>query len=412
MRSPASKPSPGSSWFVVNVAAAAAALALFGSGVALAVGTTSTVSVCATTPAQTILDNGSPITTVPSAIACATTTYTIPTVTTTVTVPATTTSSSPTFSSEISYTKSRPAFTPTRTVSVSNTATLKAAISNLQPGDLVKATASFTVTGETIIAKRLSSTAVLDLAGVSFVYSGGSNLPAVWLNNATHLQIYGGDLSTSDTGGACLLDYGSQDVLWWGFSLHDCGGSGIAAFTTGAAVDRLDFEGTVTKVGQNVAWDPHAEKGTGLHGAILWDAGTTYGFTNSRFALDEHDIPVGACVEIGNSAAASATGNSLILRCVNETEVSRSQTGGNGLQFWGDTSTLSLDVRYIEVNNAQGRALESGGVYSSQNLSGVTVEYGRASGTNQNAALDGGARPGIRWDTVGSPTYRDVAPLP
>lgn len=412
MRSPtASKPRLGS-WFVVNVAAAVA-LAFIGAGVALAVGSsTSTVSVCATSPAQTISDNGSPIATIPSAIACATTTYTIPTVTTTVTGPTTTSISSPTFSSETAYTKTRPAFTPTRTISVSGAAALKAAISNLQPGDLVKATSSFTVAGETIIAKRLSSAAVLDLTGVSFVYSGTSNLPAVWLNNSSHLQIYGGDLSTSDAGGSCLLDYGSQDVLWWGFSLHDCGGSGLAVFTTGAAVDRLDLEGTVTKVGQNLAWDPHAEKGTGLHGAILWDAGTTYPFTNTRIALDEHDIPVGACVEIGNSAAAVASGNSLILRCVNETEVSTTQTGGNGLQLWGDTSSLDLDVQYIEVDNAQGRALEAGGVYSGQRLSGVTVEYGRASLTNQNAALDGGARPGVRWDTVGAPTYRNVAPLP
>ena len=36
--------------------------------------------------------------------------------------------------------------------------------------------------------------------------------------------------------------------------------------------------------------------------------------------------------------------------------MAHSQTGGNGLQLWGDTDTLGLDVKYLEVDNAQGRA--------------------------------------------------------
>lgn len=83
-------------------AALLALLAIFviGVGVAFAsIGSTGTVVACATatTPAQTIDDNGSPIATVPSTTNanCVTTTYTIPTVTTTVggttTAPPTTT---------------------------------------------------------------------------------------------------------------------------------------------------------------------------------------------------------------------------------------------------------------------------------------------------------------------------------
>ena len=307
----------------------------------------------------------------------------------------------------ISYTRSRPSFTAKRTVAVSNASELQDAISSLQPGDLVKATGSFTVNGITVIKNRLGSPAELDLNGVSFVYSGGANHPALWLNNAKNLYIYGGDLSTAGTGGTCLTDHGSQHVLWWGFHLHDCGGSGFAAFTTGASIDHDDFEGTITKVGQTLAWDPHSEKGTGVHGAILWDANTGYGFTNNRFAFYAHDIPTGACVELGNDQPSSqATGNVLYEKCVNETEVATRQTGGNGLQLWGDTDTLGLDVKYLEVDNAQGRALDTQGLYPGRTLAGVTVEYGRAYRTNLNPRYAGQTP----WDSYGGVAYKRVRP--
>lgn len=311
------------------------------------------------------------------------------------------------YENAISYTRQRPAFTPTRTVDVSNAAELGAAISNLRPGDLVKATTRFTVRGITVIKNRLSSPAELDLSGVRFVYSGGENHPAVWLNNALNLYIYGGSLSTAGTGGTCLTDHGSQHVLWWGFYLHDCGGSGFAAFSTGASVDHNDFEGTITNVGQTLAWDPHSEKGTGVHGAILWDANTNYAFTNNRFAFYAHDIPTGACVELGNDQYSSqAGGNVLYEKCVNETEVATRQTGGNGLQLWGDTNSLRLDVKYLEVENAQGRALDSRGLNLGQTLAGVTVEYGRASRTNRSPRYAGQSP----WDTYGGVVYKRVRP--
>lgn len=309
----------------------------------------------------------------------------------------------------ISYTRTRPAFTPTRTVRVGNAAQLLAAISNLQPGDLVKATRPFTVNGITMIKNRLPAPAELDFTGISFVYSGGGNNPAVGINNARNLYIYGGDLSTAGTGGTCLNDHGSQHVLWWGFYIHDCGGSGFAAFTAPGSgpVDHDDFEGTITKVGQTLKWDPHSEKGTGVHGAILWDSQTSYPFTNNRFAFYVHDIPTGACVELGNEQPASqASGNVLYEKCVNEMEVAHRQTGGNGLQLWGDTDNLGLDVKYLEVRNAEGRALDTQGLSPGCSLAGVTVEYGFASSTNLNPRFAGQSP----WDSYGGVAYERVRP--
>ena len=238
-----------------------------------------------------------------------------------------------TYGKAIAYTRKRPAFTPRRTVKVNSASQLLAAISNLQPGDLVKATASFTVSNSTapalVIKNRLSAPAEIDLTGVKLVYTGTQQVNAVWLNNANNLYIFGGDISTSDTGGVCLRVYGSQHVLWWGFTAHDCGATGFQAQAIGGPVDHDDFQGTIWKVGQHLAWDPHAEAGTGLHAANLWDANQTGAFTNNRFAFYAHDIPVGACVEFGNNQPTSqATGNVLYLKCVNETDVAQKQTGG------------------------------------------------------------------------------------
>jgi hypothetical protein len=319
-----------------------------------------------------------------------------------------------TYQRAIGYARQRPAFTPKRTVGVSSASQLQAALSNLQPGDLVKATTSFTVSNSSsaalVIKNRLSAPAEIDLTGVKLVYTGTQQIDGVWLNNASNLYIFGGDISTSDTGGVCLRVYGSQHVLWWGFTLHDCGATGFQAQAIGGPVDHDDFQGTIWKVGQNLAWDPHAEKGTGLHAANLWDANQTNAFTNNRFAFYAHDIPVGACVEYGNSQGV-ATGNVLYLKCVNETDVAQTQTGGNALQLWGNinnTTKATLNVKYLEGINLQGFAYRDAGLSSGTDASGITIDYGRASNTNQNSRY-AGQNP---WQHQFHEIYYDAQPAP
>jgi hypothetical protein len=341
-----------------------------------------------------------------------TSTPTTTTSSTTTTATTTTTSSNTTYDQAIAYTQTRPAFTPIRVIDVSNATELRSALANLQAGDLIEATAGFTVSGQTVIKSRLASPAVIDLSQypVKFVYSGGSNYNAVWLNDPENVWIYGGDASTADTGGDCIKVNGADDVRWWGFTAHDCGASGFSALST-APLTHDDFQGEVWTVGQNLAWDSHTEKGTGLHGAILWDSRASNAFSDNRFAIYAHDIPTGSCVEIGNAVAATASGNVLYEKCVNETEISTVQTGGNGLQLWGATTTLGLDVKYLEVDNAQGRAVDENGAYSGQTLSGVTIEYGRASNTNLNTLLNE-ANKQLPWDVWHGTAYEDVQPAP
>jgi hypothetical protein len=364
---------------------------------------TSATTTTTTTAATTTTTTAATTTTTTAA-----TTTTATTTTTGTTTPAPATS---TYGGAISYTQSPPAFTPTRTIDVSSAADLRSAIANLQPGDLVKATSGFTVSGETIVGNRLASPAVLDLHGVSFVYSGGQNVPALYLANPENVRIYGGDFTTSSTGGYCINMHGGQHVLFWGFYAHDCGASGILITPVGAPVSNDDFQGQIARAGQNLAWDPCAEKGACFHGANLWDSGSAYAFTDNRFAFYIHDQASGAGVEVGNSVSAPAGGNVLYEKAVNLTFVSIRQTGGNGLQLHG-VSGLGLDVKYLEVDNAEGRALDSNGIYDKVlGLLGVTTEYGRSSNTNENAALNEPSNT-LPWDWRGGVLYQDVLPTP
>ena len=235
-----------------------------------------------------------------------------------------------------------------------------------------------------VIKNRLSAPAEIDLTGVKIVYSGGSDENGVWVDNASNLYIFG---ETSHLGYRwrlfARLRLPARPLVGLHRSRlrrHRLPGAGDRRPRRPRRLPRHDLE-----LGQNLAWDPHAEKGTGLHGANLWDANSTGNFTNNRFAFYAHDIPVGACVEFGNAQPSSqATGNVLYLKCVNATDVSTIQTGGNALQVWGDTNTLGLDVKYLEGDNLQGFAYFDHGISSGQTAKGVTIEYGSATNTNQN----------------------------
>ena len=89
------------------------------------------------------------------------------------------------------------------------------------------------------------------------------------------------------------------------------------------------------------------------------------------------------------------------------TDVAKIQTGGNGIQFWG-VNGQSAEIRFIEVDNAEGYALFDGGMNQGTSLSGVRVEHGRASNTNQNPRY-AGQNP---WSDRLGEVYQAVVPTP
>jgi hypothetical protein len=309
----------------------------------------------------------------------------------------------------ISYTQVRPAFTPLREIDVSTAAGFRKALANLQPGDLVKATTPFTVYGTTRITNRLPSWAVLDLgAYVTFDYDGGQNSAAVYLHNPSYIRIYGGIVTTDNSGGDCILSHGMTHILWWGFYVHDCGGTGLGMLGAddGGPTTDNDFQGEITRAGENHAWDPHAEKGSGQHGANLDDGGY-FPFEYNRIALYVHDQPSGAGIEYGSSRGYPPQHNTIIEKAVNLTFASKLQTGGNAIQFWG-IDGQSADIKYLQVRNAEGYGLFDGGMYTGTTLSGVTLEYGRAANTNLNPRY---ARQ-TPWHSTHGVVYQGVQPAP
>ena len=311
----------------------------------------------------------------------------------------------PTFADATSYVRHPLPFKTRRIVRVDSQTRLVAAVASLRPGDRVVATTGFTVSGEFVIAKRLSEPgAVIDFGGgrraVHFVYGGTSNLPAVWINGARNIRIRGGDI-TNPTGGTGIAIYGrTSSVVWWGFSIHDTAGSGLTAFPVGGSINRVDLEGRISHWGLKPELDPHAEKGTGTHAANLGDiAGGV--FINNRVAIRASGGP-GDAIELGNpDATGRISGNTLILEAALLTFRAEEAVAGNGLQLWGGVPVGAV-VPYLVTRKTQGRALDANGVYRDVSMAGVTVEYGHATACCLNPRLhstEATLRPTEAWDS-------------
>lgn len=441
--------------FKALIIAGALALAALGFGVAAAAtgGGVVTSTNCATTTAAShvIVVDGTPVTTVGGDMlaVCATATATDQTVTvtgststptTTTTTQATTTSgtttttsSGPTFASETAYAQNPPAFTPTRTILVSSASQLKSALTNLQPGDLVKASAPFTVSNGScstcnglVISNRLSAPAEINLTGVTIEYTGTGQYNSIWIKNVQNVWLFGGNITMTQPtlgGGSCISWTGSQHSLWWGFDAHDCGSGGMGIFTAGPTysfhgpVENNDIEGTIHHFSLNHGiYDNHQEKCTGLHGANLAD-NNWYAFDHNRIALNVYDSPcIGGGIEFGASKSPTTstpgpipTQNTIILQCSDLTFVSTIQTGSNCYQTWGYGETYT-DIKFLNASNLMGHAYWPGGMYQKPSplLATDTVEYGRAVNTDQNSRY---ARD-CTFNKESGTVFQDVQPAP
>ena len=306
-----------------------------------------------------------------------------------------------------------PSFTPTRTVNVTSQSAFNTAWNNIQAGDQINVS-GVTFTGEVnLTGKQLSNWAQISFdANTKFVgVSGATNDPAVYFQNTSHIRLYGGDISDSASGGQAgngILVHGNTTyVSWWNFVIHDVGNTGLGVFPAEADSNNLDFKGEIYNWGQNLAWDPHSEIGTGEHGANLSDA--NYSLTNSRFALYVHDGPTGAGIEMGSETATSVS-NTIYVWCQNLTFDAQVQVAANCFQFWGVGSTNNT-IQYLEAENLQGRPFDTN---TATNLSSNTLVYGRATNTNLNPKMAGseGLAQNIHWDTRGGTVIQDVSPTP
>ena len=301
----------------------------------------------------------------------------------------------------------------TRNVPFTDEDSLWQACYYMQAGDYIYLNGpSFTITGhqfELDVLSQPASGVVLDLGdpeGAHVTLAGwpniggdadpeSNNLFAIYIPFAKNLTIYGGELTNPSSSGMYIPH--ADNLKWYFFHAHDMGGNCMDLVPNTAHIINSDFFGEIDHWGQHTEGDPHAEKGTGIHGLQFGDGAGH--ITGTKVALYAHDGPTGAAIQFGSTGGV-ITGNTIILKAVNLTKVSTSQVAGNGINLWG-SETMSCSIPYIEVTNAQGRAISVDGEYS-LDFSDVVVEYGRANNTCINSTY----WPPPSFQT--GPTYQDI----
>ena len=278
-------------------------------------------------------------------------------------------------------------FSAARTVGVADATALRNALAGLRAGDMVRATAPFSVTGATLLIRaQLASLAVIDLHGVTIrTGTAGSLEHAVAIVGAQNVWVTGGDVSTQ--GNVCLWFQDTVSVTWRDVDVHDCAGTGVMAQGITRAQTGLDIHARVWNAGTAYTrLDPHADQGTGVHGAYI--GGASYP-TSGRFAFDVRDQAVGAAVQAG----ANLVDSDIWVRAARITRVASSQVAGNALQLWG--AVRNVRVRWLAAQDLAGRGIETDGLTGG---SGIVVDYAR---TDR-------ARLSPEYGVSAAVTYRDV----
>jgi hypothetical protein len=267
-----------------------------------------------------------------------------------------------------------------RTVTATTRAELDAALAGLRDGDEVLVTAMDVAGQLNVHDKRVSATVRFG-SGVRFTGMGGYALNCVWIRNCAGLRLYGGDLSNPQGNGFKIED---SDVLWHGWLAHDLGGhGGICQGLTKPC--RVDLSGVVVRNGMDLSLDPHAEKGTGLHGVYL-GAGSFP--VSGSVVVNVHDLPAGAGVEVGNHVRDML----LDVNAARLTKVATQQKAGAAIMLWG-TDLANVRVRSV-VADSVSRVVETDGLGTNP-PGAIVVEYGR--GTNVRLSPSFAPHPAVSY---------------
>ncbi len=353
---------------------------------------TSTTSATTTTPTATSAPTttSASTTTSPSTTTIATTT-TAPTATsasiTTTAATTTTAAASSTFDSATAYLDS-PLPSLANAIVVSSTSQFSSAIASATAGETIDVLGNVLVPGEFTGFNRVVSGGVVDVVfqpGSGFTGMAGTNLPAVWIHNSGGWRIWGGTI-TNPAGGGILVYTMPGPFTWTGFTVSDTGNTCVSVFPADGNISGLTLKGVAGTATPNLSLDPHAEKGTGIHAWNLADA-TGGVLENSTIAADVLNQATGAGVEvemdrIGPSVTLYARAKHLGFPVPGTTWTGDAQTqvAGNVVQLWGGTPPGSLDVRYAEGNDIQGRIVETSGAYGGASYAHSSIDAGVATG--------------------------------
>jgi hypothetical protein len=305
----------------------------------------------------------------------------------------------PSFGSETAYLDTPPP-QPRDAVRVASAAAFERAVENARAGETILVSGNVRIAGKFTGFNRVIEGGTVDVVlgpGVRFVGGGKEEHPAVWVRDSGGWRIWGGTI-TNPVGGGLLFYSLPGPFTWTGFRVRDTADSCVGVLPVGGNIERLVLAGTTGTARPNLAFDPHSEKGTGIHAWNIADAKEGV-VAQSTFAADVVDEAVGAAVQIdtgriGGEVTVYARARHLgfAVPGTSWTGIARSQVAGNVIQLWGGTPKGTLDLRYVEGADIKGRLVDTHGVYEGANLSRVRVDLARVSGPIlQNPLLSGPA---------------------
>jgi hypothetical protein len=248
--------------------------------------------------------------------------------------------------------------------------------------------------------------------GAAFVGATKPLGAAVFVRGSGGWRIWGGRV-TNPYGPGLRFYSLPGPFTWTGFVVDQVADTGVAVYPVGGDITHLTLAGRTGSSSQDLAYDPHMEKGTGLHGWNIADANGGY-VSDSTFAADTLGQATGAAVSIETDRVRSdvviyarARHLGFALPGTSWTGDAQIQVAGNVIELWDVGGKAgSLDIRYAEGNDIQGRILDTNGC--SGDLSSVRLDYGRATGPIlQNPLLSRVAYQGKNGLRLG-----DVQPLP
>lgn len=293
--------------------------------------------------------------------------------------------------------KQPPPVTITRpTVKVSTQSALLQAIAESPGAELIQYTGGKDLTGEVTVA-RSGPMSVVDLGGAKFT-GAGYELPNFFLKQAGGLRFVNGEI-VGGGGDGLRVEDALPGLEFWGFRIHGAAAQGIHVYGATRPCQAPLLHCELWNNGLDLSQDPHAEKGTGLHG--FYSGGSKYPVVGGDWTLWVHDQPHGAAMQINRTRGAK-----IALLAERVTFVAHQQVGGNALQFWaasgedGSTWNDSITVDYVEADDVA-RVVETNGMEVGS-LANSAVVYGRGSNVRLSPA----------YATRGGMRYQDVLPKP
>lgn len=303
-----------------------------------------------------------------------------------------------------------------RIVTPDTPAAALAAINGIQAGDSVRLPAGMKIPGR-VILPRVAAVAEVLCNGAQFLGVDNSQAlsqgrwDTILAEHCANIRMYDGVVPQSANGGIRL--YGDCPAIgFYGFEVYGCNGTGFMANPIDGNVDDCDFVGTIRDCG--VQWfvdkfDPHDEKGTGLHATYLGGAsgGRVRGL---RYAAYTPSQAYGAAVQVNLIDSSPSRPSQIACYAKQLTFAAQSQVAANVVQAWGDNYACQFPFLYGE--DCQGRVVDCNTPTIDTAYKGLVVAFARHLRTNLNPALartEGNVPATQPYDTRRGVVYQDAA---